>query len=82
MVVAGATLADDGTGAIVKLLDVTGAARPVSVRPGAYAFRAARRANFAEMNGDPVPVSADGGATLDVAAWGSGALRLFTPPGK
>jgi hypothetical protein len=79
VVVAGAKLADDGTGAIVKLVDVAGAARPVSVRPGAYGFREARRANFAEMNGDPVPVAADGGATLDLAAWGSGALRLFTP---
>lgn len=79
VVVAGVKPADDGAGAIVKLLDVAGTARPVSVWPGAYAFRAARRANFAEMNGDPVPVTADGRATLDLAAWGSGALRLFTP---
>jgi alpha-mannosidase len=79
VVVAGAALADDGAGAIVKLLDVAGTTRPVSVWPGAYAFRSARRANFAEMNGDPVPVSADGRATLDLAAWGSAALRLFTP---
>jgi hypothetical protein len=79
VVVAGAKLADDGTGAIVKLVDAAGATRSVSVWPGAYAFREARRANFAEMNGDPVPVTADGGATLDLSAWGSGALRLFTP---
>jgi len=78
VVVAGAKLADDGAGAIVKLVDAAGAARRVSVRPGAYAFHEARRANFAEMNGDPVPVTADGGATLDLARWGTGALRLFT----
>jgi hypothetical protein len=79
VVVAGAKRADDGAGAIVKLVDVAGTARPVTVWPEAYAFREARRANFAEMNRDPVPVTADGGATLELAAWGSGALRLFTP---
>jgi len=76
--VVGAKPADDRSGAVVKLLDVTGVARPVAVWPGAYGFRAARRANFVENNGDPVPIAADGRATLELPAWGVGALRLFT----
>ena len=78
--VVGAKPADDGTGAIVKLLDVAGAARTVGVGPAAYTFRAARRANFVEMTGDALPLAPDGHVALDVAAWGTGALRLFTPP--
>ena len=77
--VVGAKPADDGTGALVKILDVTGAARAVSVWPGAYAFRRARHANFVENNGDSIPVAPDGHVTIDVPAWGVGALRLFTP---
>jgi len=53
-------------------------ARPVAVWPGAYAFRGARRTNFVEMNGDRVPVAPDGRATIDLPAWGTAALRLFT----
>ncbi|HEX4573702.1 MAG TPA: hypothetical protein VH158_01125, partial [Gemmatimonadales bacterium] len=71
--------ADDGDGAIVKLLDVSGSARSVGVWPAAYGFRAARRANLVEMNGDAVAVAPDGRATVNLAAWGVGALRLFTP---
>src|SRR5256885_3686457 len=41
--VVGAKLADDGEGAIVKLLDAAGTARGVPVGPGAFEFRAARR---------------------------------------
>jgi hypothetical protein len=33
-----------------------------------------------EMNGDPVPVAPDGRVTIDVPAWGTAALRLFTSP--
>jgi len=79
VVVVGAKPADDGAGAIVKLLDVSGAGRRVAVWPAAYGYRAARRANLVEMNGDPVPVTKDGRATLELSAWGVGALRLFTP---
>ena len=77
--VVGAKPADDGSGAVVKLLDVAGVARTVAVWPGAFGFRAARRANVVEMNGDPVPIAPDGHATLELPAWGVGALRLFTP---
>jgi alpha-mannosidase len=77
--VVGAKPADDRSGAVVKLLDVAGVARVVGVWPGAYGFRAARRANLVEMNGDAVPVAPDGRATVELAAWGVGALRLFTP---
>jgi alpha-mannosidase len=77
--VVGAKPADDGTGAIVKLLDVAGVPRAVSVAPAAYGFRAARRANFVEMTGDAIPVGADGRATVPLPAWGTTALRLFTP---
>ena len=77
--VIGAKPADDGDGAIVKLLDVSGAGRGVAVSPGAYGWGAARRASLVEMNGDPVPVAQDGRATLELPAWGVGALRLFTP---
>jgi hypothetical protein len=51
----------------------------VAVWPGAYGFRGARRTNFVEMNGDPVPVAPDGHATIELPAWGTAALRLFTP---
>jgi len=79
VVVVGAKPADDGTGAVVKLLDVAGSARTVGVWPAAYTFRAARRANFVEMTGDALPLAADGHAAVDLPAWGAGALRLFTP---
>jgi len=79
VVVVGAKPADDGTGAVVKLVDVAGSARTVGVWPAAYAFRAARRANFVEMTGDALPLGPDGHAAVDLPAWGTGALRLFTP---
>jgi len=72
--------ADDGAGAIVKLLDVAGQARPVGIWPAAYTFRLARRTNLVEMNGDAVPVGRDNRAALDLAAWGVAAVLLFTPP--
>jgi len=31
------------------------------------------------MNGDRVPVAPDGHAVIDLPAWGTAALRLFTP---
>jgi hypothetical protein len=77
--VVGAKPADDRTGAVVKLVDVAGSARTVGVWPAAYTFRAARRANFVEMTGDPLPVALDGHAAVELPAWGTGALRLFTP---
>jgi len=64
---------------IVKLLDVAGQARAVGVWPAAYAFKLARRANLVEQNGEAIPVSSDGRASLDLAAWGVAAARLFTP---
>jgi len=76
--VVGVKPADDRAGAVVKLVDVAGVARAVAVWPGAYAFRGARRTNFVEMNGDRVPVAPDGRATIDLPAWGTAALRLFT----
>jgi alpha-mannosidase len=79
VLVLGAKPADDGEGAIVKLLDVSGVARAVGVWPAGYGFRAARRANLVEMNDATVPVAADARATLELPAWGVGALRLFTP---
>lgn len=77
--VVGAKLADDGTGAVVKLTDVTGSGRAVSLLPGAYGFHRARRANFVEMNGDAIPVTPEGRVTIDLPAWGTAAVRLFTP---
>src|SRR6266850_1809886 len=76
--VVGVKPADDRAGVVVKLVDVAGVARAVAVWPGAYAFRGARRTNFVEMNGDRVPVAPDGRATIDLPAWGTAALRLFT----
>ena len=78
--VVGAKRADDGEGAIVKLLDVAGTARSVSVSPAAYAFTHARRANLVEMNGDPLPATPEHHVALDLPAWGVAAARLFTPP--
>jgi hypothetical protein len=77
--VIGAKAADDGEGAIVKLLDVGGRARQVGVWPAAYGFKLARRTNLVEMNADPVTVTGDGKAPVDLPAWGVGAVRLFTP---
>jgi len=76
--VVGVKPADDGAGAVVKLIDVAGVARAVAVWPGAYRFGGARRTNFVEMNGDRVPVAPDGHATIELPAWGAAALRLFT----
>ena len=81
VMVVGAKPADDGEGAVVKLLDVSGQARSVGVWPAAYAFRQARRTNLVEMNGDGITVGGDGKAAIDLSAWGVGAVRLFTPAG-
>jgi hypothetical protein len=77
--IVGAKPADDGEGVIVKLLDVSGQARGVGVWPAAYAFKLARRTTLVEHNGDAIPVAGDGRASVDLAAWGVGAARLFTP---
>ena len=79
VLVVGAKPADDGEGAVVKLLDVAGTARSVTIRPAAHTFRAARRANLVEMNGDALAVAPDGRVALELSAWGVGAARLFTP---
>ena len=80
VVVVGAKPADDGNGAVVKLLDVSGVPRGVTVWPGAHRFRGGRRVNFAEMNGEALSAGSDGGVTFELSAWGTAALRLFTPP--
>ncbi|HEY3279659.1 MAG TPA: hypothetical protein VGJ83_04030 [Gemmatimonadales bacterium] len=77
VLVVGAKAADDGEGAIVRLLDVAGKARSVGMWPAAYAFRSARRANLVEASGDAVTVGADGKAAVDLAAWGVAAIRLL-----
>ncbi len=79
VLVVGGKPADDGTGAVVKLVDVTGVARDVTVWPGAHRFRGARRVNFAEMNADVITVAADGHVAIALPAWGTAAVRLFTP---
>ena len=79
VMVVGAKAADDGEGAIVKLLDVAGQARAVGVWPAAYAFKLARRTSLVEHNGDPIVVGSDGRASIDLPAWGIGTARLFTP---
>src|SRR3989442_1767655 len=79
VLVVGAKPADDGEGVVVKLLDVAGVARSPTIRATAYTFRAARRANLVEMNGDTLAVTQDGYVALDLPAWGVGAARLFTP---
>src|SRR4029077_8207006 len=57
--VVGAKRADDGDGAVVKVLDVAGTARSVGVWPAAWAFTSARAVNLVEMNGDGLPVAGD-----------------------
>jgi alpha-mannosidase len=79
VMVVGAKAADDGDGAIVKLLDVGGTARAVGLWPAAYTFQLARRCNLVEQNGDAIPVGTDGRAAVDLAAWSVAATRLFTP---
>ena len=71
--------ADDGEGAIVKLLDIGGQTRAVGVWPAAYTFKLARHTSLVEQNGDSIPVASDGRASVDLAAWGVAAARLFTP---
>ncbi len=79
VMIVGAKPADDGDGVIVKVLDVAGQARSVGLWPAAYAFKLARRTNIVEQNGDPIAIGSDGRASVDIAAWGVGAARLFTP---
>src|SRR5438874_4568954 len=79
VMIVGAKPADDGEGIIVKLLDVAGQARSVGVWPAAYSFKLARRTSLVEQNGDAIPVGSDGRTSVDVAAWGVAAARLFTP---
>jgi hypothetical protein len=71
--------ADDGDGAVVKLLDVTGVGRSVGIWPAAYAFASARHVNLVEMNGDPIVLGGDHHVALEVRGWGVAAVRLFTP---
>ncbi len=70
--------ADDGTGAVVALLDALGQGRTVGIWPAAFAFGAARRTSLVEMDGDAIAVGADRRAAVDVAPWGVAAARLFT----
>jgi len=79
--VLGAKRADDGDGAIVKLLDVAGTTRQVGVWPAAYSFTEARRVDLVERNRYMLAVAADRHATLNIEAWGVAAARLSTPPG-
>jgi len=79
VMIVGAKAADDGDGVVVKLLDVAGQPRAVGLWPAAYAFKLARRTNLVEQNGDAIPVSGDGRASVDLVAWGVAAARLFTP---
>jgi alpha-mannosidase len=79
VMVVGAKRADDGDGAIVRLLDVSGAARAVGVWPAGFGFTAARRTNLVEMNGDAIAIGGDRRAGLDLKAWGLATARLFTP---
>jgi len=79
VMIVGAKPADDGEGVVVKLLDVAGQARGVGLWPAAYSFKLARRTNLVEQNGDAIAVSGDGRASVDLAAWGVAAARLFTP---
>ena len=79
VMVVGAKRADDGDGAVVKILDVAGGGRKVGVWPAACDFTAARTVNLVEMNADALPVGADRRVSLDVTPWGVAAARLFTP---
>lgn len=79
MMIVAAKLADDGEGAIVKLLDIAGQARTAGVWPAAYQFKVARRTSLVEQNGDPITLGSDGRAPIDLAAWGLGSARLFMP---
>ena len=63
----------------MRVLDVAGQARSVGVWPAAYAFKLARRTTLVEQNGEAIPVGGDGRASVDLAAWGVAAARLFTP---
>jgi hypothetical protein len=71
--------ADDGDGVVVRLMDVRGVARPVSVWPAATRYVQARRTNLVEMNEDPLSVASDGRVSLQLPAWGVASVRLFTP---
>lgn len=77
--VVGAKPADDGEGAVLKLLEVGGGARTVDVWPAACRFALARRCSLVEMNQESLAVGADGRASIAVPAFGLAAARLFTP---
>jgi len=55
VMIVGAKAADDGDGAVIKLLDVAGQPRALGLWPAAYAFKLARRTNLVELNGDAIP---------------------------
>jgi hypothetical protein len=78
VLVVNAKPADDDDGAVVRLLDIAGASRSVTVWPAAYGFRLARRTNLVERNEGAISVAPDGGAAIDVRAWGLACARLFT----
>ena len=71
--------ADDGNGAVVTVLDVSGQGRTVGIWPAALAFSAARRTNLIEVDGEAIAVGSDRRAAVDVTAWGLAGARLFTP---
>jgi alpha-mannosidase len=71
--------ADDGEGAVLRLLDVARSGRPASIWPAAFRFTQARRVNLVEMNEGPLNIAADGRVTLTVPQLGVASVRLFTP---
>jgi alpha-mannosidase len=71
--------ADDGEGAVLRLLDVARSGRPASIWPAAFRFTQARRVNLVEMNEGPLNIAADGRVTFTVPQLGVASLRLFTP---
>ena len=60
LLLVGAKPADDGEGAVLRLLDVARNSRPASVWPAAFRYTQARRVNLVEMNEAPLNVAADG----------------------
>jgi hypothetical protein len=79
LMVVAAKPADDGEGAVLRVLDVAGTGRQASVWPAAYRYTQARHTNLVEMNVAPLNVAADGRVTFSIGAWGVASLRLFTP---
>jgi hypothetical protein len=69
--------ADDGVGVAVYLMDLVGAARDVTVRPGLVAFDSGAVTDLTERDLGPLAAAPGGGVLVPIEAGGYTAFRLL-----